>query len=234
MKTRWLSIAAATFIPLIATATQIPVKDFWLTGQGEWNLYKSGVVNGSGSGIMEYLYGVGNFTRLDDSALKLWTSAGAPAVGVDAVYAGAQQNLYTADPSGAPVSPILSPAGNIGGLPVRFLNTTSFTPVSDPFLFLDRVPGYNDAYSDPAVNANLLTRMVAFSVGGYLATAGDANSFTAFGNPTFVLAFEDGDDWDFQDLVVEVNGVKPVPDGGMTIAMLGVAIAGLGLLRRKF
>jgi len=182
---------------------------------------------------MEYLYGVGNFTRLDDSALIQWSSAGTShSVGITAVYAGAQQNLYTATPgTGSPISPVLVPVTGNNATPSRFLSNASFTPVADPFLFLDQANG-NMAYSDPALNTGHIDRMVAFSVSGYLATAGVPTSFTAFSQPTYVLAFEDGSDADYQDLVVEVNGVANVPDAGFTVALLGMGMLGLGGVRR--
>lgn len=237
MKLAGLGVAAllaVIAVPGTAIGSQVSVQDFWNAGQNEWNLYASGAVGGTQSGIMEYLYGAGHFTRLEDSDLKLWTRAGTPGVGVDAVYASAQQNLLTATPpSGSPDSLIISPNGSIGWAPGRFLASTTFTPAADPFLFLDRVPNYGVAYSDPSLNGGSV-RMVGFAVSGYLETAGDANSFKGFEIPTYVLAFEDGNDWDFQDLVVEVKGVKPVPDGGMTVALLGLGLGALALARRQF
>jgi hypothetical protein len=45
-----------------------------------------------------------------------------------------------------------------------------------------------------------------------------------------------GNDRDYDDhqfVFVGVRGVPSVPDGGATLAMLGLAVTSLGLLRRK-
>jgi hypothetical protein len=230
-----IAIVAALLI-WNGNAAQVPVNDLWGanpgSGSGEWNLYNSGVGSGVGNGIMEYIYGAGNFTRLDDAALILWSSAGTShSVGALAVYAGAAQSLYTAAPSGSPTSFIITPPGTINQNPARFVATQTFTPVTDPFLFLDQANG-NSAYSDPSLSTGGIDRMVAFSVSGYLSTPGDLSTFTAFSAPTYVLGFEDGGDADYQDLVIEVQGVSNVPDGGTTLALLGGAFTLIGCARR--
>ena len=40
-------------------------------------------------------------------------------------------------------------------------------------------------------------------------------------------------DRDYNDHQFVFIGVRSVPDGGVTLAMLGMAIVGLGMLRRK-
>jgi VPDSG-CTERM motif len=78
--------------------------------------------------------------------------------------------------------------------------------------------------------------MVTFLVTGYLTVPGQTTGGTTLLNsPTYVIAFEDsgvGGDYDYNDLVLEVSGVA-VPDGGSTMALLGAAFVGLGMLRRK-
>jgi hypothetical protein len=195
---------------------------------------------------MEYLYGVGNFTRVDDALDTTWSGTSG-ALRLNAVYTADNNSLYTAAISGTPVSTaILSEAPNQSGAPSRGSTLTAFTPVAQPFLFMLHPTGGADWYSAPTLNTSDggKDHMVTFAVDGYLATPGVASSFTSFTDGThYVLGFEDGVDFDYQDLVVEVDGVAPtalipndqgVPDGGSTLAMLGAALGVMGALGRKF
>jgi len=82
-------------------------------------------------------------------------------------------------------------------------------------------------YSNPALNSDGLNHIYSSAYGGDgIIPAG-----------TYV-GFEDlpgGGDLDYDDHQFVFTGVRgvSVPDGGTTIAMLGLAFAGLGLLRRK-
>jgi hypothetical protein len=216
------------------------VNDIWGANGagGEWNVYNSGVGSAPGNGVMEYLYGTGNFTRVDDSSDIQW--GGSPGgASFEAVYAGASQALYSAGLTGSPISstPILTASGNTG-TPSRSGSFTAINPVSQPFLFLDVANG-NNAYSDPTLN-NLggVDRMVTFAVNGYLAIAGDSSSYTAFSYGThYVIAFEDGTDNDYNDLVVEVSGVTPVPETTTVLAgallLLPLGVSTLRILRKN-
>jgi hypothetical protein len=104
-------------------------------------------------------------------------------------------------------------------------------------------PGF--AYSDPSMNG-LYDTGSASGVGlnhiysvAYNSTSGDLDPSVPSG--TYV-AFEDlpgfvPPDWNYGDdtfVFTDVSTVdNSVPDGGMTISMLGMALTGLGLLRRK-
>jgi hypothetical protein len=225
MKRKTLKIAiigVAGFILVTASsqANLTTVNDNWGVdgARGEWNLYNSGNGPNPGTGIMEYIYGTGNFSRVPDPNDTLW--AGSPGkIEFKAVYAGATQNLCTADPTGNSISAILSAQGN-SATPSRSGSVATFTPTSQPFLFLDDTSpsGYNKAYSDAALNGGV-DRMVTFAVTGYLTRPGDPNSSQAFSDGThYVLGFEDGTDYDYNDLVVEVSGVAPVPEPATMLA----------------
>ena len=197
---------------------------------GEWNLYNTGVGSWPGDGIMEYLYGAGHFTRVDDSSDIQWISTGTGTAGIVGVYAGASQNLYATDLVGGSPSFIVNPPGTGGYAPQRFFNggEVSFTPPSQPFLFLDDATYYTLAYSDPLLNGGT-DRMVALAVTGYLATPGDVNSWTPFSDGTthYVIGFEDGSDFDYQDLVIELTGIMPVPEpvASQLLVLLGIICA---------
>jgi len=224
-------------------ATLTTVNDIWGTGvpgNTEWNLYNTGVGSGAGDGIMEYLYGAGNFARVDDTSDLQWLGLNGGAT-FDAVYAGNSQALYTAGLAGAPTSLILSSGGSTGATPSRSGTPVAYTPVTQPFLFMDNSGGVN-WYSDPTLNAADAGKdhMVTFAVSGYLATAGLASSYQAFADGThYVIAFEDSanGDYDFNDLVVEVSGVTPVPEASTIIAgallLLPLGASTLRILRRK-
>ena len=230
-----LGLAAAS-----SRAGLTTVNDIWGPqpgSSGEWNLYNTGSGSAPGTGIMEYLYG--DFTRVNDASDIHWTGSPGGAT-FDAIYAGAGQELYTAGLAGTPISSgILGGSGYTGNNPPsRSSGTITYTPVSQPFLFLDEANG-NMAYSDPALSSGGVDRMVTFAVTGYLATPGDINSFTTFSDKTthYVIAFEDGTDFDFNDLVVEVSGVAPVPEATTIIAgallLLPLGASTLRILRRN-
>ncbi len=252
MKNKILIGLTAAIIPLAANAGNVLPQEIWgpglpgtSGGPSEMNLYLDGAGPYAGKtgelGIMEYLYG-NDFTRLNDSSVVEWEGLSGT-VDVNAVYAGAGQHLYTTAPGGSPTSgAIINPGGTIGGTPSISLETATFTPVTSPFLFLDDTTpsGYAKAYSDPTLNAEFggipkgTVRMVAFQVTGSLDIAGDlSGGYTSYEVPTYVIAFEDGTDMDYNDLVVQVSGVRPVPDGGFTVGLLGMGVLGLGWIRRR-
>lgn len=238
IKTLVVAITGLALAAASSRATLTTVQDIWGTGASgntEWNLYNSGVGPAQGNGIMEYVYG--NFTRVNDTSDIQWTGLNGGAT-FDAIYAGAGQGLYTAGLAGTPISSqILGGPGSTGTTPARSASVVNYTPVSQPFLFLDIANG-NNAYSSPTLSSGGVDRMVTFAVTGYLTTAGLLSSWTAFSDGTthYVIAFEDGTDFDFNDLVVEVSGVVPVPESSTIIAgallLLPFGASTLRILRR--
>ena len=253
-----VSFGAGALLALSANAltTDTKVNDLWGangTGPGpEWNLFNSGFGTHLGNGVLEYLYGAGNFTRVSDSVDSPWSGVNGT-MRLNAIYTADNDSLFTAGVSGTPVSSAIVSGGPASsGTPSRGSTVSTFLPINQPFLFMLQpsptspvYPGVRE-YSDAALNTfdGAQDHMVTFAVNGYLATPGVAGSFTSFTDgPHYVLGFEDGVDFDFNDLVVEVSGVSPgthndtppgVPDGGSTLALLGGALSLMAAIGRRF
>lgn len=184
----------------------------------EWNLYAA---PGSEDrpGILEYLYGHGNFTQVFDAEDVCWLADPGPTGQVEllAIYSAAAQALRTATLDGSQISDsIISGPPAQPDTPSRTGTTVSFTPLVNPFLWASDAFPEGRWFSGPWLNGADANRdhMVTFSVTGYLTTPGEPATFVAFPGPVWVIAFEDGadGDYDFNDLVVEVHGVKPGPE----------------------
>jgi hypothetical protein len=241
MKKLFVAIGGLTLSTASIHATMAQVQDTWGPQPGnsgaEWNLYNSGYGSSPGAGIMEYLYG-NDFSRVSvgGSDPTAWSGTSGAANFV-AVYAGDNEALYTTDLGGGSQTAVgISGQGqHLGQAPSISGSTVNFAPAANPFLFLDET-GVN-AYSDPALNGGA-DRMVTFQVTGYLTDPGNINGgYTSFTVPTYVIAFEDGSDWDYNDLVVQIQGVTPVPEPTTILAgamlLLPFGMSTLRMLRKS-
>ena len=238
IKTLVVAIAGLVLAAASSYAALTTVNDLWgVNGAGgEWNLYNTGVGVNAGNGIMEYLYGSG-YTRVDDSSDIQWVGTSGNA-SMEAIYAGANQSLYSTALDGSDQQQINIDTTHTIGAPSRTAPIVAFSPTPQPFLFLDIANG-NYAYSSPALSSGGVDRMVTFLITGYMSDPGNAdNQFVNFTDgPHYVIAFEDGSDFDFNDLVVEVKGVAPVPEPTTMIAgallLLPFGASTLRILRRN-
>jgi len=176
-----------------------------------------------------------SYTRVDDTMDQIWLDHNG-GVWVRAIYTSSYLKLGYAlnEGTGSPVVDI-DDTINFGVNPTKVDATNevgNFDIVDNTDGFVWVVTGASTAYSLPALNGGI-DRMVTFKIDGIYNHPyfHDQGSYIPT-VPTYVLGFEDGSDWDFQDFVVEVQKVSPIPE---PLTLLGVfaGISGLGAYLRR-
>ena len=178
---------------------------------------------GSG-GILDTLYGSGNYARVDDDLDQIWMNLNGGAVATGK-WAGATETFgYIPGSSGGAFVPLFTvPIGTNQYNPPGASGTIPGSAVLPIFRLAVSAPGFGVRSSQESDNASGNDHMVT-----WLITGG-----ASAGNYAVAWEVEDLGDQDYQDLVVEISKGAPVPvPGAVLLGMLGLSVVGVKLRKR--
>jgi len=182
-----------------------------------------------------------SWTRVDDDFDQLWLDQDGGVL-VKAIYTSTSNLMlgYTLnETTGSPITYLAANVSGSGSLDAIGEQGSFDISNTDAFVWV-LGGGSGPYYSSVALNNSVKgcnkDRMVTFKVDGFYNDPDNhASGSTLFADPTYVLGFEDqwSSDDDFQDFVVQVSRVAPVPvPAAVLLGFLGLSAAGIKL--RKF
>jgi hypothetical protein len=230
-----ISVLVFAFVALYTYTTQ--AVSTYVNPKGEWSSSEAqslqGILDSKGNVAPNRVVISSDADQLDDGVDAYWRALTAPSAyivievagfapnnnfGIYDKVTGAKQQLFAGSASAG--------AGVIG-----------FTPTWSEFgFYIDNTVNNFSWYSDTSKNAGGGDQMVAYAGKGATLNVGGAAGSQIWDANSYILGFEDlalaSSDKDYQDMVVLVKNVAPVPDGAMTIVLLGAAFLGLCCVRR--
>jgi hypothetical protein len=190
---------------------------------GEPDLF-AGLSSNPQGNVMDTLFGPGNYTRVDDTLDQLWSNMSGAAK-IRALF-GSESDLYYN--SGSHPDLFVSAPGSGGYTDQSWVSLPS---TSETFNWIIHNPIEGTFSSIQSQNSGN-DQMVTFQI-----TGNTGNPTNVIGN--YVIAWEavqNLGDKDYQDLVVEVSSVSPIPEPAtLSLLALGavVLLGGLRLRRRS-